>query len=176
IHFSPVEDRHLPDCDGLLLGGGYPELYAEKLEANAQMRKEIRKAVQSGLPTIAECGGFMYLCRSIAGHAMCGVFDTEVENKGKLTRFGYASVRAQRENLLLAPGMSVKGHEFHYWDAEDPGDALKACKPNGKTWRCGYVSGSLYAGYPHLYLPSCPGAAERFARKCLEYRRRRTAK
>ncbi|MCR4805268.1 MAG: cobyrinate a,c-diamide synthase [Clostridia bacterium] len=175
VHFSPVEDRHLPDCDGLLLGGGYPELYADKLEANAQMRKEIRKAVQSGLPTIAECGGFMYLCRSIAGHAMCGVFDTEVENEGKLTRFGYASVRAQRENLLLAPGMAVKGHEFHYWDAGDPGHSLTAEKPSGLSWRCAYTSPTYYAGYPHLYLPSCPESAERFAAACLTRRGQRKA-
>ena len=175
VEFSPVKDRELPECDGLLLGGGYPELYADVLEQNVSMRAQILTAIERGLPTVAECGGFMYLCRDIAGKKMCGVFDTSVLSTGKLTRFGYAEISAEKDSLLFEPETSIKGHEFHYWDAEDPGSALNACKPNGKAWRCGYVSDSLYAGYPHLYLPSCPQAAERFADKCLEYRKRRTA-
>ena len=125
---------------------------------------------------MAECGGFMYLCKDIAGRQMCGLFDTSVHSTGKLTRFGYAEIRSEQDSLLFGSGDVVKGHEFHYWDADDPGDALLAEKPNGKSWRCGYVSDSLYAGYPHLYLPSCPGAAERFVDKCLEYQKRRTAR
>ena len=81
---------------------------------------------------------------------------------------------AEAESLLFNPGMKIKGHEFHYWDADDPGDALQAEKPNGKTWRCGYASSTLYAGYPHLYLPSCPQAAKRFADACIRYQERRT--
>ena len=176
VEFSPSADQALPDCDGLMLGGGYPELYADALETNEGMRRQIREAVENGLPTMAECGGFMYLCRDIAGKKMCGVFDTSVHSTGKLTRFGYAEIGAEAESLLFNPGMKIKGHEFHYWDADDPGDALQAEKPNGKTWRCGYASDSLYAGYPHLYLPSCPEAARRFADRCLEYRERRTAR
>ena len=176
VPFSPLTDKELPDCDGLLLGGGYPELYADVLEQNISMRENIRKAIEGGLPTMAECGGFMYLCRDIAGHAMCGLFDTPVRNTGKLTRFGYAEVSSEENSLLFEPGTKIKGHEFHYWDAEDPGSALKAQKPAGKEWRCGYTTDSLYAGYPHLYLPSCPEAAERFVDKCLEYKERRAAR
>ncbi len=176
IAFSPVSDKNFPDCDGLLLGGGYPELYADALEENAGMREQIRTAVSGGLPTVAECGGFMYLCRDIAGRAMCGLLDTSVESTGRLTRFGYAVIRSEENSLLFRPGSTIKGHEFHYWDAENPGSALLAEKPSGKSWRCGYVSESLYAGYPHLYLPSCPESAERFADKCLEYQKRRTAR
>lgn len=176
VEFSPADDAELPDCDGLLLGGGYPELYADALEANAGMRKQIREAIEGGLPTLAECGGFMYLCRDIAGKAMCGLFNTSVHSTGKLTRFGYASFRAEEESLLFEHGAQIKGHEFHYWDADEPGSALRAEKPNGKTWRCGYVSDTLYAGYPHLYLPSCPKAAEGFADACIRYRERRTAR
>ena len=174
--FSPVRDAVLPECDGLLLGGGYPELYAEALEQNLSMRQSIRNAVAEGLPTMAECGGFMCLCREIDGHAMCGVFDTPVRNTGKLTRFGYAEISAEKESLLFAAGAKIKGHEFHYWDAEDPGSDLTAKKPAGKEWRCGYTTDSLYAGYPHLYLPSCSEAAERFVDKCLEYKERRAAR
>ncbi len=176
IAFSPVSDKNFPDCDGLLLGGGYPELYADALEENAGMREQIRTAVSGGLPTVAECGGFMYLCRDIAGRAMCGLLDTSVESTGRLTRFGYAVIRSEENSLLFRPGSTIKGHEFHYWDAENPGSALLAEKPSGKSWRCGYVSESLYAGYPHLYLPNCPESAERFADKCLEYQKRRTAR
>ena len=176
VEFSPLTDRDLPECDGLMLGGGYPELYAEALQENAGMREQIRTAVADGLPTMAECGGFMYLCKDIAGRSMCGLIGTSVHSTGKLTRFGYAEIRSEQDSLLFGPGDVVKGHEFHYWDADDPGDALLAEKPNGKSWRCGYVTDSLYAGYPHLYLPSCPGSAERFAEKCLDYRKRRTAR
>ena len=175
LEFSPVNDQNLPDCDGLLLGGGYPELYADMLESNKEMRKQIREAIQDGLPTMAECGGFMYLCREISGKAMCGVFDTSVHSTGRLTRFGYAEIGAEEESLLFEPGAKIKGHEFHYWDAEDPGIALQAAKPaGGRTWRCGYASSTLYAGYPHLYLPSCPQAAKRFADACIRYQERRT--
>ena len=71
----------------------------------------------------------------------------------------------------IAPGDTMQCHEFHYWDAEDPGSAFRAVKPSGRESRCGYVSDTLYAGYPHLYFPSCRTAAERFIKKCVERRR-----
>ena len=78
------------------------------------------------------------------------------------------TLTAERESLLLAEGDSVRGHEFHYWDAENPGEGMLARKPSGRQWRCAWVSDTLYAGYPHLYFPSNPRTAERFVRKCLE--------
>ena len=171
IPFSPISDEKLPDCDGLYLGGGYPELYLQQLSANESMRASVRAAVESGLPTVAECGAFMYLCRSIDGVPMAGVFPTDCRGTGKLTRFGYATLHAQGESMLFAPGDTMQCHEFHYWDAEDPGSAFRAVKPSGRESRCGYVSDTLYAGYPHLYFPSCRTAAERFIKKCVERRR-----
>ena len=170
IPFSPISDRSLPDCDGLYMGGGYPELYLEKLGANETMRASVREAVLDGLPTVAECGAFMYLCRSIEGVPMADVFHTDCRGTGKLTRFGYATLHAPDESLLFAPGDTIRGHEFHYWDAEDPGSALRAVKPSGRETRCAYVSATLYAGYPHLYFPSRPEAAARFIQKCIEGR------
>ena len=76
--------------------------------------------------------------------------------------------RAEEDSLLFAAGDSIRGHEFHYWDADAPGDALRAVKPSGRGWRCANVSDTLYAGFPHLYFPSAPQAARRFVRKCLE--------
>lgn len=168
IPFSPIEDRELPECDGLILGGGYPELYQAQLSANKTMRDSVRRAVLAGLPTIAECGGFMYLTRSIGGYPMAEVIETDCFNTGKLCRFGYTTISAERDNLLLAAGESIRAHEFHYWDAENPGANMKSRKPSGRGWDCAYATDTLYAGYPHLYFPSNPNVAERFIKKCLE--------
>ena len=170
VPFSPVSDERLPDCDGLYMGGGYPELYLDRLGANETMKASVRQAVESGLPTVAECGAFMYLCRSIDGVPMTGVIQTDCRGTGKLTRFGYATLHAESESLLFSPGDTLQGHEFHYWDAEAPGTALRAVKPNGRETRCAYVSETLYAGYPHLYFPSRPEAAARFIQKCIDRR------
>ena len=173
VPFSPLTDQSLPECDGLLLGGGYPELYAGELAENVSMRRSVKAAVEGGLPTVAECGGFMYLMRSLGGAEQVGVFDTACENTGRLRRFGYVTLRAESESLLFAPGDTIRAHEFHYWDADRPGDALLAEKPGGRSWRCAYVGDTVYAGYPHLYFPSGRRAAERFIEKCIERRNRR---
>ena len=115
----------------------------------------------------------MALCRSIAGFPMAGVIDAACENRGKLTRFGYAEFTASSDNLLLPAGGSIRGHEFHYWDADAPGGAWTAVKPSGRTWRCAYATDTLYAGYPHLSFAQNPDAARRFVQKCLEYRKNR---
>lgn len=171
VPFSPLADAALPACDGLYLGGGYPELYVEALSDNASMRASVRAAVQDGLPTIAECGGFMYLTEAIDGWPMAGVLPTRCRKTDGLIRFGYAELTAGHDSLLFHAGDVVRGHEFHHWDAEEPGKALSAQKPSGRNWRCAYTSDTLYAGYPHLYFASNPAVAERFVRKCLKRRR-----
>ena len=168
--FSPLHDKRLPDCDGLYLGGGYPELCAKELSENRSMLDSIAEAVHGGLPTVAECGGFMLLCASIGGYPMAGVFPTACEDAGRLTRFGYATLRAESDSLLLRAGEEIRAHEFHYWDAGDLGSALTATKPGGRSWRCGHATDTLYAGYPHLYFYSNPAAARRFVEKCVEGR------
>ena len=173
IPFSPVNDARLPECDGLYMGGGYPELYLDKMSANRTMLESVGAAVKGGLPTIAECGAFMYLCRSIDGVPMAGVFPRDCQNMGRLNRFGYKTLYAESESMLFSPGDSMRAHEFHYWDADEPGDALRGVKPTGREDRCAWVGESFYAGYPHLYFPSDPAAAERFIKKCLLYREER---
>ena len=175
IEFSPLTDAALPDCDGLILGGGYPELYARELSENETMRASVRAAVRGGLPTIAECGGFMYLTERIGEHPMVGAIPASCRDTRKLSRFGYATVTADAESLLFSAGDSIRGHEFHYWDADHPGDSLTARKESGRAWRCGWTSDSLYAGYPHLYLHSNPRCAQRFIQKCLERKMRHEA-
>jgi len=173
IPFSPLEDAKLPECDGLYLGGGYPELYAKQLSNNHAMRESVRTAVKSGLPTVAESGGFMYLTHRIASSEMVGAIHTKCRDMKKLVRFGYAEFSSDAENLLFEMGGRVRGHEFHHWDASSPGAALTAKKPSGRGWKCAHATGSLYAGYPHLYFPSNPKSAERFVRKCHERKMRR---
>ena len=171
--FSPLRDAELPPCGGLYLGGGYPELYAAELEKNAGMRESIARAVKGGLPTLAECGGFLYLQRSLEDrdgrkHAAAGVFPGEGFRTERLQRFGYARLKPETDSLLFRAGETVPVHEFHYWDCTENGQDLAVEKPDGKTWRCGYVSPTLYAAFPHLHLGGELPLAERFAAAAAE--------
>ena len=167
IPFSPLADEKLPDgVQGLYLGGGYPELYAARLEENHTLRRQIREAVHTGMPCIAECGGFMYLTQGIAGRAMVGALPGDCFDTGKLTRFGYITATAREDNLLCRAGEQVPMHEFHHWDTPQPGDAFGAEKPSGKQWRCAYATDTLYAGFPHFHFYAKPVMAQRFLAAC----------
>lgn len=117
----------------------------------------------------------MYLTENISGHPMVGAIKTSCYNAKKLQRFGYTTISAEKDSLLFAAGTSIRAHEFHYWDAENPGSDLLSQKPSGKSWKCVYATDTLYAGYPHLYFPSNPDAAKRFIKKCLERKMRHEA-
>ena len=183
LPFSPLSDPAFPEgLDGLILGGGYPELYARQLSENRGMREMIREAVRSGMPCLAECGGFMYLHDEMEDgegnpYPMAGVIPGRAFAAGKLVRFGYINVTAAEEQKAqsgsyLRPGETIRGHEFHYWDSTDSGHACRAVKPDGRrSWECIHMEGNLFAGYPHLYLPSLPVFAERFVRQCAEWRK-----
>ena len=183
LPFSPLSDPALPEgLDGLILGGGYPELYARQLSENRGMREMIREAVRSGMPCLAECGGFMYLHDEIEDgegnpYPMSGVIPGRAFAAGKLVRFGYINVTAAdrqqaQSGSYLRPGETIRGHEFHYWDSTDSGHACRAVKPDERrSWECIHMEGNLFAGYPHLYLPSLPVFAERFVRQCAEWRK-----
>ena len=167
VPFSPIADCALPDgLDGLYLGGGYPELYAAQLSENASMRSSVRAALAAGLPCIAECGGFMYLTDSLAEYPMAGLLPGRCFDAGRLTRFGYVTLRANRDNLLCRAGQSIPAHEFHRWDAEQTGSAFTATKPSGKSWPCVFATESLYAGYPHFHFYANPSFAVRFLDAC----------
>lgn len=173
IPFSPLTDKTLPDnIHGLYLGGGYPELYLEQLGANTEMQQSIRQAMEKGLPCIAECGGFMYLTKSIAGVPMVGALEGECFNTGKLTRFGYVTLQAKKDNLLCKAGDEIAAHEFHHWDCTAPGDGFTARKPTGKQWDCAVSTKTLYAGYPHFHFYSNPAFAEGFIDTCIKEKHR----
>ena len=172
VFFSPLRDKILPpEIDGLYLCGGYPELYAALLSQNETMRASVRSAVQSGLPTIAECGGFLYLLSSLedaegTAHPMCGVLPGAGVRTGRLQRFGYAWLETDADSMLFRAGERVPVHEFHYWDSTENGSDLRAVKPDGTQWRCAFAAPRLYAGFPHLPLGGEAPLAERFVRTC----------
>ncbi|MBR3383223.1 MAG: cobyrinate a,c-diamide synthase [Clostridia bacterium] len=169
VEFSPISDERLPEgVHGLILGGGYPELHAEALSNNVSMRESVRSAVAGGLPCIAECGGFMYLTERIADKPMAGVIPGGCSDTGGLRRFGYVTLTAERDNLLCRKGASIPAHEFHHWDADDPGEGFRAVKPDGRSWACVHAGPTLFAGFPHLHLCAEPAFAESFYTACLK--------
>ena len=174
--FSPLQDTALPpDIGGLYLPGGYPELYAAELAANAPMRAAIKAAVENGLPTAAECGGFLYLGQTLEDadgtpHPMAGVLPGQGVKTGRLVRFGYATLTAQADSMLFAAGEQFPAHEFHHWDSTQNGTALTAAKANGRQWACGFANAHLYAGFPHLYWAGTP-LAQRFVAVAERYKR-----
>ena len=173
VPFSPLEDAALPaHVQGLYLGGGYPELYARQLSGNVSMRRSVRAALEGGLPCIAECGGFMYLTEGIGEADMAGVLPGRCFDAGRLTRFGYVTLRAKRDSLLCRAGETIRGHEFHHWDARCPGGDFWAEKPSGRGWDCAVATDRLYAGYPHFHFYANPAFAARFYETCVKEKHR----
>lgn len=175
VNFSPVHDTSLPeDVSGIVLSGGYPELYVRELSSNRPMLDSIRAAIEGGMPCMAECGGFMYLHEKIrtedGEYPFVGAVRGTVENTGRLSRFGYVTLSSEDRDSVI--GTCAKGHEFHYWDSDNCGTAWKAVKASGKEYLCGHEGNGMVAGFPHLYYYSDPGIPYRFLRRCQEYRPR----
>ena len=182
VYFSPIHDRSLPEqLDGLILGGGYPELYCEALSLNESMREAVKKAAEGGLPVLGECGGYLYLLEELEAEdgriwPMTGVLKGKGYKKGKNSRFGYIGVEAEKDSLYLNLGEQIRGHEFHYWDCEvlEEEWVMRAKKPVGnRSWPCIRIKNQVMAGFPHLFYPSCPAFAVRFAKACVRYKRKR---
>lgn len=169
--FSPIHDPVLPeDVQGLYLPGGYPELYANALSGNQTMLACVKNAVSDGLPTIAECGGFLYLHDTLDGLPMAGVIHAAALRTNKLQRFGYITLTAQTDNLLCNAKESIRAHEFHYYESESQGIDFLAEKPCSlRQYACIHATSNLYAGFPHLYFPANPEFAVNFVRKASIY-------
>ena len=169
VDFSPLHDKKLPEgiC-GLYLGGGYPELYAQGLCKNTSMLISVKSALSDRLPCIAECGGFMYLTKSIGEYPMAGFFDGKCFDTGRLSRFGYIELTAKHDNMLCRKGEKIRAHEFHYWDCGSSGDSFEARKPSGRVWSGVFATDRLYAGYPHFHFYSNIDFAVNFYKACLE--------
>ena len=157
VFFSPLRDAALPEnIGGLYLPGGYPELYARQLSENRALRAAIRDAGQEGLPTAAECGGFLYLGQALEGtdgktYPMVGVLPGSGHNAGRLVRFGYATMTAKADSMLFRAGEALPIHEFHHWDSSENGVDFSVRKTEKRQWECGFANAHLYAGFPHLY-------------------------
>lgn len=177
-YFSPLYDKKLPDgLSGILLGGGYPELYAQQLSENTELLIEIKAAIAGGMPVVAECGGFMYLHSTIIDkkddrYALAGVLPGSCQNTGRLVRFGYIELE-EKKSHFLPEGERIRGHEFHYFDSTDNGNDCLAIKPaTQKNYSCVFSGETYWLGFPHLYYPSNPVFARSFVEKARNYKRK----
>lgn len=138
------------------------------------MLLNINETVNNGIPTYAECGGFMYLQQAIVdmmGNStpMVGAIEGRSVLQNKLKRFGYASIKANKDNLFCNKGESINMHEFHYYDSDNNGSDFEAFKPDTlRKWDCIFATDTLFAGYPHLHLYGNISFAKRFVQKCSE--------
>lgn len=178
VYFSPLADEELPeDVDGLYIGGGFPEEFAHALACNEKVKRSVKNAIESGLPTLAECGGFMYLTESIETtdkkkYEMAGVIPGSVQMQTKLAALGYREISGQNANFLLE-NLSAKGHEYHYSTflaAEERVPYAYETKGMRGVSKEGYILHHLVAGYTHFHFASCPEMVENWIEKCLENR------
>lgn len=177
--FSPLRDERLPPGSaGLYLGGGFPEVFAGELAANTALREEIRRAVAAGMPTVAECGGLIYLCAALAyrgaTYSLVGVLPGRVVLTERLQRLGYVEAEAVNPSPLLERGEKVRGHIFHYsrinWERELP-LAYRLVNCRGEVQVDGVVCHNLVASYLHPHFLSQPAMARRFVASCIAFRR-----
>ncbi|MFC1962892.1 cobyrinate a,c-diamide synthase [Chloroflexota bacterium] len=180
VFIDSLKDRQLPDIDGLYIGGGFPELYLEELEANISLRQDIAQAIEDGLPVYAECAGLMYLCRGIRWHdkwhEMVGVINSEVEIYQKPQGHGYVEVEVTGQNSLFPIGFILRGHEFHH-SRLSPSTGLKFAYSirrgqgiDGKVDAIVYKN--VMAAYTHLHASGAPQWAEAFVSLVLGERKR----
>ena len=165
VPFDPLRDESLPEgVDGLIAGGGFPEIYAAELAANRPMLDDVRKRVETGLPTWAECGGLLWLCRRLDGRAMAGVVPADAAMTGRLT-LGYRSATVTTPSPIAAVGTVVRGHEFHYSTVDPSGDALLFRSRFGERTD-GFATPALLATYLHHHPGGDPSAVAGFVETC----------
>ena len=176
--FSPLHDEKLPaNASAILLGGGYPELYLKELSSNTSMLDSVRTAIEAGMPSLGECGGFMYLHRFVSDdqgefYPLVGVIDAKCSYTGHLVRFGYMQIKsvARKDNDLRDALIGLKGHEFHYYDSTFNGTDCTAVKPvTGVTWDCMIADEKKLWGFPHFYYGSKNIIIDRFVHAAEEY-------
>lgn len=179
IFFSPLCGSGLPDVSGLIFGGGFPEMFADGLAANAAMKEAVRRAAESGMPVYAECGGYMYLTGGITGfdgrsHEMAGVIPAECAMGGRLRTVGYVEAEALCDNVLCCAGTVLRGHEFHFSTAElREGAGVPAFRfrkaSSGEEYEAGWCCGDVLGSYLHIHFAGNPALAEEFVRRCASY-------
>ena len=184
VFFSPLKDNALPpNLDGIYLGGGFPELFANALESNASFRTGLAEALEDGLPAYAECGGMLYLCSSLScrppkewhpeqgnkrSFTMTGFFPEGATMTERLQPFGYVTVTLLKDCVLGTKGTRFHAHEFHYACLEEEhSDPLFLIeKADGRSWKGGLSKKNVAAGFPHLHFYGCPEIAASFLAAC----------
>ena len=176
VSFSPLTAAELPVCDGLYLGGGYPELHAAALSANEGFRASLAAAIAGGLPTYAECGGLLYLCDSLVDldggeWPLVGAVPGRAAMHERLQGMGYREAQLAGDSLLGRAGALARGHEFHYSSCalRDPTSA--AYELDGSPE--GYAAGDLFASYIHLHFAGFPDLLEHWLERCRAFSRSR---
>ena len=184
VFFSPMVDQNLPqDIDGLYLGGGYPELFAEKLAENAALRDRVKEKSVGGMPIYGECGGFMYLCEELIDlnnnrYRMSGCFPFATRMFTRLKALGYREITLSRNTVIGNAGLTIRGHEFHYSEltslSQDVATVFSITDRSGmdKTSE-GYLINHTLGSYNHLHFGSQPDVARCFVENCLTYRNKR---
>ena len=183
VEFSPLQDAALPDVDGILIGGGFPEMFASQLEANHSMREAISKAAQGGMPIFAECGGYMYLGQCLKdfddkNYRMTGILPQQVQMNKRLQMVGYVEAELLQDCCLGQAGMKLRGHEFHF-SSEIPGAgdivgqrAFKFTRMrNNAVYSGGFINtqGNVVGSYLHIHFGGCVEAATAFVGSCWNY-------
>lgn len=177
VPFSPLTDKTLPECQGVILGGGYPELYAGELSTNQTMLASMKEKLAAGLPCYAECGGFMYLMEGYKDgdrfYPWVGAVNGSCWMTQGLVRFGYVLLTANTDNVFGKAGEMIHAHEFHYSDSDQNGNAFTATKLGKQTsWPAAQAGETLYAGYPHLHLWGNIDFARNFVAACVAYQKK----
>ncbi|MGW0473037.1 cobyrinate a,c-diamide synthase [Streptomyces coeruleorubidus] len=167
VPFDPLRDEELPEgTRGLVIGGGFPEVYAAELSANEPLRKAVADLARSGAPVAAECAGLLYLCRELDGLPMCGVLDAGARMTERLT-LGYRDAVAVGDSVLAAAGTRMRGHEFHRTAVEPGAGAEPAWGLRTPQRRVeGFVRRGVHASYLHTHWAAEPGVARRFVERC----------
>ena len=180
IHFSPLYDEKVPQADGLIIGGGFPEMFAAQLETNISMRESIKNAINSGMPTFAECGGYMYLMNELIDfedktYKMIGSIDNSAKMNNRLQMVGYVEAELLNDCILGKNGDAFHAHEFHFSNelSENRKNAFNCVKiRNNEKYFAGFVSDNIIASYLHIHFAGCINAAKNFIESCKNYHRR----
>ncbi|WP_020140768.1 cobyrinate a,c-diamide synthase [Streptomyces sp. 351MFTsu5.1] len=167
VVFDPLHDEQLPNgTAGLVIGGGFPEVFAAELSANEPLRKAVSALAETGAPVAAECAGLLYLCRELDGQPMCGVLDAEARMTEALT-LGYRDAVAVSDSALAVAGTRMRGHEFHRTVVEPGAGDIAAWGVRTPRRRLeGFVQRGVHASYLHTHWASEPGVARRFVERC----------
>jgi cobyrinic acid a,c-diamide synthase len=184
VRFSPIRDTDLPnDLDGLYLGGGYPELFAEQLSKNSGLRSRIKAKSQEGMPIYGECGGFMYLCneiRDINGKLfpMTGCFPFVTSMFSRLKSLGYRKITFSKDAVIGKKGQTARGHEFRYSELTEHSEDIETVynvspRKGLKKTEEGYLANNTLGSYHHLHFGSSPELAEQFVQSCVHYKHQR---